>query len=263
VTVGPTVRPTRGLHAVGVERRHQVHRQRRVASGRGAVAVELAHGRGDSCLVPACPAGREPPPVAVRIRRPTASQRDAGGHQDGRRGPAPPRITGAPAVPSPAWSGREARADETTHPSARHCAAHGRRAEMVFPWPARPGRRSRSGRPPPPDRCAAGSGRSRSISRINPAPAHDRDDDTGPADHRGQAGVDVMADRAERWPHRASASRTPSVIRPMAHRSGAWRRRMEGGLPWVRGYFFVARWAGLRAGGRGAAGRRFVVTTVQ
>src|SRR6185437_15610814 len=63
------------------------------------------------------------------------------------------------------------------------------------------------------------------------------------------------------WPHSARANRTPSVIRPTAHRSRAWTRQNGGGGGAAR----LAREAGFlaaRAGARVGALPRVLVTTV-
>src|ERR1700722_2632996 len=111
-----------------------------------------------------------------------------------------------------------------------------------------------------PSPVRSGSGRSRSTSRITPAPAQTsgRTVRAHPVNQARSLST-VWPTGPSAWTQMARASSTPSVIRPIAHRSPAWALRTEGG---GGAGFFLAREAGLRGGVRGAGVLRFVVTTV-
>ncbi len=103
----------------------------------------------------------------------------------------------------------------------------------------------------------------RSKSRAAPAPAATRGRRTRAQPATSASPVSVPWPTGPScWPQRASASRTPSVISPTAHRSRAWTRQNGG----REGAGRLAREAGFlaasRAGARVEAPPRVLVTTV-
>jgi len=168
-----------------------------------------------------------------------------------------------PADPMPACSGRPTRAP--TQPPAWRRSTDGLKGGLLLASCPRPQKPTMARAAPM--HVRTGSGRSRSNSRTTPAPAamsgiRIRVQPTTVANPT----VMSLPTGPRALPQMAKARSTPSVMSPIDHRSAAWRRRIEGAGGGAgarfRGAECAPREVLLRAGVRGATGRRFVVTTV-